>query len=358
MGFAPWLADGIANSGGLTMTKRKAHKLHEKAGWIGKRIEESPYAILNHKWIYMFGDSTTRQVWASFAAPFQGNDFERNAKEYARQYCTPQPNRRRHEKDGHFPEEGWMGPCGVNEKTCHVSGYGENGLLSLDWKHFPYEDYDEYLWSKNGPWISGFPGEGSRRPDYLTVQLGMHSCWHADPQGLYSKNLHAVNQTMLQQHLDDIPKLMKAIFKAVTHPVRNDLPPNGAGKVTQPTTVVIVTSGGVGMFEKGSSIDECILRFNRATVEAAHAHGFAVLERGEIEHRLMFKSYYSAKPFLKNEMHLPQPAQNLVATTLLNLMTCLNDTYAQYDMRSIVEQKTVERHRATPPARPLHVPPS
>lgn len=28
----------------------------------------------------MFGDSTTRQIWASFAAPFQNINFERNAK--------------------------------------------------------------------------------------------------------------------------------------------------------------------------------------------------------------------------------------------------------------------------------------
>ena len=47
--------------------------------------EKSPYKILNHKWIYMFGDSTTRQVWSSFASPFQGNSFERNAKEWTRQ---------------------------------------------------------------------------------------------------------------------------------------------------------------------------------------------------------------------------------------------------------------------------------
>ena len=40
---------------------------------------------------------------------------------------------------GVFHHEGWRGPCGLNEVTCHVSGYGEGGLLTLDWKHFPYE---------------------------------------------------------------------------------------------------------------------------------------------------------------------------------------------------------------------------
>ena len=53
--------------------------------------------------------------------------------------CAGQKNRVTHGKYGTFPEEGWTGPCGRNEATCHVSGYGDEGLLSLDWKHFPYE---------------------------------------------------------------------------------------------------------------------------------------------------------------------------------------------------------------------------
>jgi hypothetical protein len=77
---------GIHNSGGLTYTKNSAKDLQSAGGWIGKNIEDSPYNILNHKWIYMYGDSTVRQVWSSYAAPFQGNHFERNAKEWSRQY--------------------------------------------------------------------------------------------------------------------------------------------------------------------------------------------------------------------------------------------------------------------------------
>lgn len=76
LGFAPFLAKGPFKD------------LQAKANWTGKSIDESPYRVLNHKWIYMFGDSTTRQIWASFAQPFQGNNFERNAKEWTRQYVS------------------------------------------------------------------------------------------------------------------------------------------------------------------------------------------------------------------------------------------------------------------------------
>lgn len=88
LGFAPWSAGGIYKSGGMTLTQNNAKEMQVKGGWVDRKVEDSPYSVLNHKWIYMFGDSTTRQVWASFAAPFQGNNFERNAKEYARQYVS------------------------------------------------------------------------------------------------------------------------------------------------------------------------------------------------------------------------------------------------------------------------------
>lgn len=92
--------------------------------------------------------------------------------------CQKQAHRAHHVKGGSYPEEGWRGPCGVNEVTCHVSGYGDKGLLTFDWKHFPFEDYDEYLFGSGdgltspGAWVTGLPGEPTRRPDILTIQSG------------------------------------------------------------------------------------------------------------------------------------------------------------------------------------------
>lgn len=343
LGFAPWIANGIYQSGGKTLTGLNAKEVHSKGGWTGKSVDDSPYAVLNHKWVYMFGDSTTRQVWASFAASFQGNNFERNAKEWTRHYCNGQTNRVRHVKGGHFDDEGWRGPCGVNEVTCHLSGFGDGGLLSFDWKHFPYEDYDDYLWGDRGPWIAGFPGEGNRRPDILTIQFGMHSCWHSNPNGLASKHLEEINQTMIEKHIEDIPKLMKAIRRAI------DI---GNEKNKNPTTVIILTSGSCGLNEGGSSIDECILRFNRIAADSAHAVGFSVLERGEIERRLLFKSFKAPKPLLIGDMHLPQPAQNVIATCLLHLMTCLNNTVGCHS-----DIPSVRPGHQSVQARPVHSPP-
>jgi hypothetical protein len=104
LGFAPWIASNDNEK--LLQTKNK---------WINSKIEDSPYNVLNKKWIYMFGDSTLRQIWASFAAPFQDNHFERNSKEWTRQYCNKQEHRTHHLHGNNFHEnDGWAGPCGKN----------------------------------------------------------------------------------------------------------------------------------------------------------------------------------------------------------------------------------------------------
>jgi hypothetical protein len=315
IGFAPWISEGLH---GKTLTGNPSRVIHKKGGWIGRDIENSPYSVLNNKWIYFIGDSTTRQVWASYAAPFKANNFERNAKEFTRQQCDKQSFRPKHhpEHPGHYDEEGWRGPCGVNEVDCHVSGYGEDGKLSYDWKHFPYEDYDEFMWGENGPWRKGFPDQGTRRPDLLTLQFGLHTCWHANNEGLYSRHLKKANSSMIEKHEKDILKLMSEVRATIDS--QNDL-------TTNKTTVIVLTSGLTGYGMSTVKTDACIQRMNRITKKAANAYGFAVLERGEIERRLMYTSlYYEEDPVLPVEMHLIQPAQNIVATSLLHLYQCLS----------------------------------
>ncbi len=358
LGFAPWIAHGL--DGGKTLSGKDAKELHGKKGWVGRSTDQSPYSIINHKWVYMFGDSTTRQVWASYAAPFRENNFERNAKEWTRHYCNKQEHRKKHVKDGHFDEEGWRGPCGVNEVTCHVSGYGDRGVLSFDWKHFPYEDYDEHFWSDKGPWVSGFAGEGVRRPDLLTVQLGLHTCWHAIPEGFYSRHLNATNTTMIQQHVDGIWKLMSSMRKALDKP---SMVSNDGGAVRNSTTVIVLTSGASGLGVEGLRTDACIQKVNRAANDAAHAYGFAVLDRGEIERRLMYKSNYASTPLIPEEMHLIQPAQNIIATLLMHLYSCL-DHYKLSRSKEPKEEElsypvvTAVNQIGGGFARPLHTPPS
>jgi hypothetical protein len=187
-----------------------------------------------------------------------------------------------------------------------VSGYGDEGLLTFDWKHFPYEDYDAYLWSEEGLFK---PNSTERVPDIISVQFGMHTCWHGHPAGLYD-HLKEVNQSFIDRHVSGIPRLMREIKQAINR------------RPSFNTTVIIVTSGAT-MWKNGEAMDGCIDRINRVAVDAAHEQGFAVLERGEIERRLMYKSLYSSNPAILPEIHLTQPAQNIIATCLLHLLNCL-----------------------------------
>ena len=309
LGFAPWIHEGI-NGTKKSITGTSTKELQERGGWRSHEgldgQKHSNYDILTNKWIYMVGDSTTRQIWASYAASFQqkeedgGNHFERNAKEWTRQNCQPQSHRKKHPPNGVYDEEGWRGACGVNEVTCHVSGYGEAGRLTFDWKHFPYEDY---AWNQ------------THRPDLFTVQTGLHSCWHSYPEGPMSHHLKDVNQGILDKHKSDITKLMGAIRRAIdSNTIAN----------SNPTTVIVLTSGVTGYGPNFGRVDACIQSMNRATSEAAMRYGFAVLDRGEIERRLMYQSSYSDNPYFKTDVHLIAPVQQLVASLLLHFYQCVD----------------------------------
>jgi hypothetical protein len=271
--------------------------------------------ILMDKWIYMMGDSTTRQLFGTIGAPIHGSDFEKQAKEWTRQFCSRQQHRADHPVNGDFPLEGWQGACGINEVTCHIQGYGTRGKLSFDWKHFPFEDYDEYLFGPSGPFVSGFPNEGTRRPDILTVQLGLHTCWHAVPEGYNSQHLKQTNTSMIEAHLQSVATLLRTLRETVGRVAAQE----GKSRML----VVVITSGSTGMGTRGLATDACIQQFNREATAVAHQFGFPVLDRGEIEHRLMVKSVYSKQPILGSDLHLPHPAPELVATSLLHLIECM-----------------------------------
>ena len=161
---------------------------------------------------------------------------------------------------------------------------------------------------------------------------------------------------MINKHLKDIPILMEAIRHAIYYSKSNNSNP----------IVIFSTSGSTGV-ENSALMDECILKFNRAVSDYAHAYGFFVLERGEIERRIIYKSIQNDVPYIKLDMHLPQPAQNIIATCLLKLIDCLdknksiitdNNLVLNYYLNSTIVNNMLQlRKKPTYNSRPLHVPP-
>jgi len=453
LGFFGIVTQGIWGKAGKTSELRESMKLQKKGKWLGlKNISESAYWALENQWLYMMGDSTQRQVWATFVSPAGGNDFERNSKEWTRENCRRQwPHRKKHPANGVFEDEGWNGKCGNNEVTCDVSGYGKQGKMTFDWKHFPYEDYDEWVLGESGLWgnfidevngtepsaakktdpvigdnaaavlegggkrnlrdskgkgkreqqshrglLLGDPnlsllallegddehvlshaldhdhdhghghghdhlhgglhdhddqghgggtgaaglsssrssrkltdsevfkgtfkrrpraGDELRRPDIFVFEVGLHTCFHA------WDNTHKVlNEAYILKHEADLPKLFRAITAAITRPTAD----NSTYPGTE-TLVIVSTAGRIG--NEDSGLDHCSWRWNRQLAIEAHKAGFPVFEREEIERRLLFKSdvhmaSHQGK-YIKPGMHLAAPSPQIVATSLMAMISCL-----------------------------------
>mmetsp|Transcript_22325 Transcript_22325/g.37347 ORF Transcript_22325/g.37347 Transcript_22325/m.37347 type:complete len:394 (+) Transcript_22325:92-1273(+) len=303
LGFAGWIQLGLYKNTHLTATKQDTHKLHQRGGWVGhNNVSQSAYWPFNNKWVYMMGDSTQRQIWATFVSPFQNNDFERNAKEWTRERCDRQyPHRKNHPAGDYFEDEGWGGKCGNNELTCHLSGFGPQGRITFDWKHFPYEDYDQWLFGESGFWNGT-----ARFPEVLVIHTGLHTCVHS----WFSPT--ASNHSMIRKHKEDLKPMMKLIRTAIDRTPAH-----------LPRTRVIIQLPGRA-YNGQQSQDHCTRTFNRVAAYEAHLQGFAVLEREEIERRLLYKSeFWDGVSYMKPILHLENPATNIVGTSLLSLVGCL-----------------------------------
>lgn len=127
-----------------------------------------------------------------------------------------------------------------------------------------------------------------------------------------------VNEELVKEQEGKIPPLMQAIKEAVTR--------RSQGGSTNATTTVIISTAS--RFINGDPRQGfCMWRLNRVIAHEAHLKGFTVFEREELEHRLFFKSEHSPPDIqltpVKNSL-LAAPAPQILATTLLNLVSCLS----------------------------------
>jgi hypothetical protein len=178
-------------------------------------------------------------------------------------------------------------------------------------KHFPYEDYDEWLFGETGLWNGR-----DRHPEVLVIHLGLHTCvhsWHSP---------ESQNTTMIAQHKRDLKTLMKAVRTAVDR-----TPPH-----MPRTTVIIQLAGRAG--NSDPKIDHCSRTMNRVAAYEGHLQGFAAFEREEIERRLLFKSeYFRDVSYIKPILHLESPAANIVGTSLIALIGCLKRNGSDYNFK-------------------------
>lgn len=82
--------------------------------------------------------------------------------------------------------------CHLNERTCTHKLQFEDSEISwtVDWKHFIYEDYDEWLFLHNLPVLKS---GGGKVPDVLVLSTGVHSCYHYEDLNWLPKHFRNVD---------------------------------------------------------------------------------------------------------------------------------------------------------------------
>ena len=145
-----------------------------------------------------------------------------------------------------------------------------------------------------------------RHPDVLVIEMGHAVCTHpTDPAA--EPNLDK----------DKLVEQLKSLFDGVSAAIGR---PAGAAEPAQRTTVIVSTAPRIA--GANHATDTCVYRANRILAREAHRHGFVVLEREEMEHRLMFKQ--GASDDLKELIPMSEPpTHHIVATSLLSLIGCL-----------------------------------
>jgi hypothetical protein len=222
------------------------------------------------------------------------------------------------------------------------------------------EDYDTWLFGEQGTWSAD---SSVRRPDILVLEVGQHSCLSA-----YDKQKNSIEEVMIKRHRDDLKPLFKSIRTAVDR--HNTL----AGTKTM---VIISTAGWyryckhhkekpISCFViKGiltsishklnftgrlgnsseSALDTCSWRFNRFLAHGAHAEGFTVFEREELEHRILSKSeYFKSEGSVVPAQILEKPAPQIVGSALMTLISCLK----KKELPSFIERKSSSLQKKKP----------
>lgn len=134
-----------------------------------------------------------------------------------------------------------------------------------------------------------------------------------------------VNETMINSHASLVSFLMNDIKEAVTSGIYVSPKRDSLFQRVANVTLVLVTTTGMTYIPR---VDICINQFNRIILDEAHKHGFPVLDRAEIERRLLRRSLGHPRPVLKNSVHLEKPAPAITSTALLNMISCLIKTNA------------------------------
>jgi hypothetical protein len=241
--------------------------------------------VLRGKRVYMYGDSTMRQMVGAALSLLSGSATDFSVlKKYVRESCRNQ------EKPDRYP-----GGCSANERTCHfltklvfaqnasdIAAIPEVDLL-FDWKHFARSPRDLHVLSR----FAHF----SEKADIVVVNTGNHDCGH----------LHSYEHVSdWAQTEEDVRWFMAELRRAV------------------PVTVPVIFLDNSYYGE--DNCKSCGLWVNAMVRLLALDYGFHVMSRETVGFA------YFEHPGTITEVHLPDHVMEIDMHYLLGTIECLLST--------------------------------
>lgn len=214
----------------------------------------------------------------------------------------------------------------ADNSLCRSVGY-RSGILGEGEIIFERQDYllekleAAFLYNHSRMGINHPAKVQKRRPDILVLQVGRLSCHDAFASGS-NGNRGPTDQEKEQPRNSE--NMIHSFMKAVKDIVTANRATNDAN-----TTVIVSLASRNHLDNMDSSA--CTWHMNRIFAFGAHYQGFVVLEREELEYRLMFKSEHSPAPLMTVKAVLDTPpAPQILATSLLSIYACIqaNVTFA------------------------------
>jgi len=184
------------------------------------KLQRTPPEICNNlhdKWIFVRGDSTTRQVVKMMLAHTGIHMSEHELKQYFRKNCIRPAHSSDYETfSKQHPAYGHM-PCWLNEKRCDWQTH--NSRITFDWQHFVLEDREDFLFSRTAMAEDKDHDFKNGLPDVLVMGLPLHSCFHTNPSQWKAKESAQKDQNTEDTHFNQISTLVEKVRSVYDGPI-------------------------------------------------------------------------------------------------------------------------------------------
>lgn len=191
--------------------------------------------------------------------------------------------------------------------VCHTAGFGPLGKISL-------EIQDTLLEFQTPSVLTNHPvlTSNETRPNAVILQVGFMACYLPFNDSLhFQESLITDSEKKIQPLLTTIKQSILSSHSAISKPNSN-----------VQTTALVISLAGRSLLSNDKA-NYCTWKLNRMIAYEAHKLNIPVLEREEIEHRLLFRSEPLADTVVTLKEINKIPGPQIVGASLISLLSCL-----------------------------------